>query len=361
MTLVDREGRLFGRLNLVDAVVVTVVLGLIPLGFVAYRLFRTPAPVLTEVEPDVLNQGANLRVMIHGLNLRPYMRVSFNAVQGRSFLFDDSTKAQVELRDAMPPDVYDVVLYDQWQERARLPKAFTIRPAAQSPTVRMVVVGTVTINKPEDVQGFKAGEAMPDVGDLLQVGKPGPAATRVRSGPTWVEVPQEKGLRLPLSLLVPCRVGGNDDRQDCVALGRQLEPNALVSLATPLGARPFLIDEVRSPAPLSTVQIRVRFTGDPGALSQIRPGDLDLGASVNELATRSTVVSTAAVNRRSNEEATRDVDLTVQVQRASAGWTFLSRPLRIGAAFALRTALYDLTGQVIALSPPPTPAPNAAR
>lgn len=354
MTLVDREGRLFGRLNLVDAVLLTLALGLVPLGFVAYRLFRTPIPVLTAVEPASFDQGSIQRVMIHGLNLRPYMRVSFDTVQGRSFLFEDSTKAQIELRE-MVPGVYDVVLYDQWQERARLPKALTIKPPADVPRLRIVVVGTLANVKAEDATQLKPGLVLPGVGEVLQVGRAVAGASRVRSGTGWVEVPEQTGLRLPVSILAACTVAVREERPDCGAFEGHIDPNALVSIGTPFGARPFLIDEVRSPAPLQPVQVRVRFAGDPGALLQIKDGDVDTGAHANELAARSTVVRAAAVNRRTSEEATRDVDVVVQAQQSSSSWTFAAQPLRIGGDFLLRTSLYELRGQVIALSPGPAP------
>ena len=73
-------------------------------------------------------------------NLRPYMRVSLDKYQGQSFLFRDATEAEVEIRD-VPPGVYDVVLFDYSQERARLPKAFRIDPSPL-PDAKVVVVGT---------------------------------------------------------------------------------------------------------------------------------------------------------------------------------------------------------------------------
>ena len=51
MTIVDRDGRLFGRLNLLDAILMVLAFGLVPLGYGAYVLFRTPTPRLMAVEP----------------------------------------------------------------------------------------------------------------------------------------------------------------------------------------------------------------------------------------------------------------------------------------------------------------------
>ena len=95
--------------------------GLIPLGYGAYLLFRTPLPSLTAVEPPTRQFENEFRVMVTGENLRPYMRVSLNDMQGRSFLFKSATSAEVVFGD-IPPGTYDVVLYDNAQERNRLPE-----------------------------------------------------------------------------------------------------------------------------------------------------------------------------------------------------------------------------------------------
>jgi hypothetical protein len=51
MPLVDERGRLFGRINLIDAGVGVLILLLIPLGYAAYRLSRTPIPSITVALP----------------------------------------------------------------------------------------------------------------------------------------------------------------------------------------------------------------------------------------------------------------------------------------------------------------------
>ena len=72
MALVDERGRIGGKVNLIDAVIAVVVLGLIPVAFGAFLLFRTPMPKLLAVGPNSLYQGGNLRVRIDGENLRPF-------------------------------------------------------------------------------------------------------------------------------------------------------------------------------------------------------------------------------------------------------------------------------------------------
>src|SRR5215813_5775704 len=122
MAVVDDRGRIGGKVNLIDAVIAVVVVGLIPVAFGAYLLFRTPEPKLLAVTPSTVNQGKNLRVTITGQNLRPYMRVTFNTIQGQSFLIGNTTFADVELPD-LSPGVYDVSLWDYRQLLSSLPKA----------------------------------------------------------------------------------------------------------------------------------------------------------------------------------------------------------------------------------------------
>src|SRR5579864_6444053 len=157
MAIVDERGRIGGRVNLIDAVAAFLILILIPVAFGAYLLFRTPAPTLTAVVPSRLYQGANLRVEVQGQNLRPFMRVRFDTLQGRSFMIGGTRGAIVELPD-LDPGVYDVVLYDYMQEMSRLPKALTILPLAPVPTVSLDVTGGFKGLSAERVHLFKAGD-----------------------------------------------------------------------------------------------------------------------------------------------------------------------------------------------------------
>src|SRR5690242_10404741 len=109
MTLVDERGRLFGRFNVVDALVGIVLLGMIPLLYGGYVLFKPQPASLVSIEPNRIEERADVDLMVKGNNLRPYMRVSFDGFQGRSFLFSGSTLAVVRAAE-LPPGVYDVIL-----------------------------------------------------------------------------------------------------------------------------------------------------------------------------------------------------------------------------------------------------------
>ena len=71
MTVIDERGRVFGRINLIDAAAALFVFVLIPVAYGAYLLFRTPPAKLTSVAPNSVYYGPNQRVQIQGVNLRP--------------------------------------------------------------------------------------------------------------------------------------------------------------------------------------------------------------------------------------------------------------------------------------------------
>src|SRR5947207_1003083 len=106
MTVIDERGRVLGRINVIDAGAALLLFVLVPVAYGAYLLFRTPLAKLTSVVPNKLYWGPNQRVQIQGLNLRPFMRVSFGANQGVTFAINSTTSAQIEVPE-LPPGAYD--------------------------------------------------------------------------------------------------------------------------------------------------------------------------------------------------------------------------------------------------------------
>jgi hypothetical protein len=340
MALVDEHGRLFGRFNLFDALVIVLVVGMIPLAYAAYAIFRTPLPTLTSVEPAVVVDGPNLRVKVHGEHLRPYMRVSFGSIQGQTFLFSSSTEAEVDLAN-VPPGVYDVVLYDFSQERARLPKALTIQPSPL-PEAAMIVVGTLGNIKPEQANQITPGVKLPGIGEVIEVGKPQPQVTRVYSRLSAIEVPIPNAHVLPVVVRMACVVRTAQGAPECAGGGVALQPTAMLFVASPVGRVPLQIDQVRGTQPLVPVTVTVRFTGAPEALALLRDGDIDVGDFRNDLGVNAAVVSAGA-----GSSSARDAQLALDAQEGSSGWLYHNAPLRIGGPFTLRTSTYELQGTVI--------------
>jgi hypothetical protein len=256
MPAVDR-GRAGGRLNLIDAVVAVLILVLIPMAFGAYLLFRTPPAKLTGVFPATLYQGPGLRVEVVGENLRPFMRVSVGAQQGRTFEIDGTRGAMVALPD-LAPGVYDLVLYDYMQEVSRLAKALTILPLAPTPIVELEVTGAFKGLSSDRVKSVKAGDRFPPEGDalaeVLSVGAVSPSEISLRAGAASLRVPMPGQTDLAAVLRVKCSVTPSADGSlRCSFAGptqpADVAPGSALSLATSNGWAMFQIDQVRTTTP----------------------------------------------------------------------------------------------------------------
>jgi len=342
MAIVDAQGRLFGRLNLLDAIIGVLVLGLIPLAYGAYALFRTPMPALTQVVPGEITSGPNMRFTVRGENLKPYLRVSVGAYQGQTFLFRDTTEAEVDLVN-VPPGVYDVVLFDFAQERSRLPKGLTIHPSVL-PDAKVTVVGMFGNLTSEQAAALKPGMVVPAVGEVAAVGKPVPQVTRVFARNLSVEVPVPNALMMPAELRMACWVRSAQGQPECVANEVGLHPSTLMFLPTPFGTLPFQVDQVRGTQPLEPVDITVRFGGTPEALALLKTGHADMGETRNELAAGGMVTSV------SGGGGSRDARLTVNAQRGTSSWIYAGSALRVGGSFTLTTPDYVLTGTVVRIA-----------
>ncbi len=241
MPIVDDRGRLAGRLNLVDAIVALVVVVLIPMAYGAYLLFQTPQPKLLGIDPAKLYPGPNLRIAITGKNLRPFMRVSFDNVQGRTFQIGSTKSASVDLPD-LGPGTYDVVLYDYMQEVDRLPKALTILPLASVSILDMEVAGSFKQLSDAQASQLKSGTGFPPTGpiaEIVRVGSKAPGQIRVRAGDVTLGVPTAQA-DLPATLKLKCWLASNPDGSvRCMMSGpvqpAAVAPDSVLTLAGTLG------------------------------------------------------------------------------------------------------------------------------
>jgi hypothetical protein len=125
MAVIDREGRLFGRINLIDAMVGVAIAGLVPLGFGAYLLFRTPRPSIASVEPARIDPDRPVTLRVSGSDLRPYLRARLGTIDASAFLIESPSAADVKF-PALVPGRYDFILLDEGRELARKPGAVTV-------------------------------------------------------------------------------------------------------------------------------------------------------------------------------------------------------------------------------------------
>jgi hypothetical protein len=349
VTIVDSEGRLWGRWNLFDVVLAIVVIALVPLGYGAYALFRTPAPRLLAVSPDTLTAGPNLRVTIKGENLRPYLRVSFGTVQGATFQFMDSQTAVVELNE-MPPGIYDVVLYDYGQERSRMPGAFTMTASSMSQPQTQVLVAGRFINLTEsDVKQVLAGIAMP-TGAIVETAPPVVSVPRVYSGGVPIDLPTRELKHVPALVRANCTIRTTDGLPECMGASHALRINYIVAIpregGTPLS---FQIDDVRGDLPIVTLQAQVRFTGAAAALAAMRPGDLDTTAAYNPLALGMRLVSVGP-----EAGGRRDATVAIRAQQVTSGWQHFGGFAREGAVITFRTPDWEANATIVSVQVPPS-------
>ena len=366
MTLVDNHGRLFGRWNVVDALMGVVLLGLIPLLYAGWALFKPQRASLISIEPARIQSTDTVDVTIHGANMRPYMRVSFGSHQGRSFLFEDQSRAMVRAPE-LPPGVYDIILYDTAQERARLTNAFEVI-AAPAARTQLDVIGSFTaIAEP------LAAQLQPDLelagfGRIVAVGKPRPSVTHtlVGTGET-LPVPSASAVNVAAVIRASCTLVARGGTAVCMALENSLMRGVVLTVPLTGANVMFQIDQVREASAPAAVEVRARLAGERAVVERVRRGDRDIQRD-NEFATGAEIISTTAVSRAPSsiivsaqtvpgtapsitvgDLASVEVLLRVPAQQTVDGWSYRGQNLTAGRFFMFRGPTYEVSGTVLAV------------
>jgi len=370
MPLIDDNGRLFGRLNLFDALAALVVVAMIPLAYGAYLLFRTPQARLVAVEPKTIQAGPNLRLQIWGENLRPFMRISLNDVQARTFLIESTKGAEADLPDRLAAGTYDVVLYDNAQELSRLSKVLTVLPNAPIASLKLEVTGAFLGLTPDAASAIKAGDRFTEgvtQAEVLAVEPPTAAQVRLRAGEETVAVPAEGQSQRPATLRVDCFPESYPDGTiRCMAPGEQqavmLAPDAMLTLRARGKSLMFQVTEVHLDTNPRLAEARVRFVGTPALLARMRDGDVDSASRVYSRAHAARVIALEPVRPSTSilpvslgllapgEQASiRDVTLRLPVAQNANGWAYRNRPVKAGAALVFETLDYLVQGQIVSV------------
>jgi hypothetical protein len=367
MTVVDDRGRLFGRWNVVDALIGVLLLGAIPLLYGGYALFRAQPPSLTSVEPSRIQAKSNVEVTIRGTNLRPYMRVSFNDNQGRSFLFADQTKAVVQVVD-IPPGVYDVILYDNAQERARLPKAFEVAAPPQSQT-QVDLIGAFTAIAEASAGQITTQLKFPGLGEVTRVGKPMPSATYAAVGPgESVAMQSASSVNVPAVIHASCALVERSGSMSCNAMDRTLMRDVVLTLPVAGASVFFRIDQVQALGTDAIVDVRVRFAGERAVLDLIHRGDQDVERN-NEFAAGAQVTAVGGVTRAgtsvivsaqpqlsaaptiiAGELATAEATLRVPAQQTAEGWWYRGQLLKPGRTLVFHHPDYEVSATILSVT-----------
>jgi hypothetical protein len=379
MSIVDERGRVAGRINLIDAIAAVAIVVLVPVAYAAYLLFRTPPAILRAVQPAKVYQGPNGRITIEGENLRPFMRVSFNTVQGRTFLIGSTKLAQIDLPD-LDPGTYDVVLFDYMREVSRLPKALTVLPMSPTATVVMQVSGSFKQMNDNLANQLRVGTKFPPTGitlaEITAVAPRRPGQLRLRAGTETLQLPLPGELELPATLRLNCFTQASQDGSiHCAMSGPQfpsnVAPDSYLTLAGPSGWLNFQIDEVHVGAEPAMAAARVRFVSTPEVLAKLKAGDIDTSTAGLAAKYQATIVSVGVSRAIPGSEAgallppggnAHVVEAVVRVPTESApgGPVYKERPLKAGESFQFETALYSVHGGVIdvTMQPAADPAPR---
>jgi hypothetical protein len=348
MTLIDSRGRLFGRINLVDAVIIGFLLVLIPLGYGTYLLFRPAKPRIDSVvavpfgkEERRLASGAELvaKLKVKGAELNPLLRAYIGSTPALAFVFENPSSADVLVGDVKPDDA-DVILYDGVQEVARASGAF--KPPSTPVVVSQFVrgVGRLIDMDPVRADGLKLGLRVPaDIPDfeILALGPAQPGRARSRFGPMQVERDANGLMERDAVLRLRC----DPSRwENACAVGERLAelgtPSVQLSLkgeATPFA---FVLADVLPDNPGTRARIQVRFAGG-GFLASAKTGDRD-----TFLDERAAVIT--GVTIRTAESLTATLDLGLDESRG--GWRYRAQRIKPGSVFVFTTDRYEAIGRV---------------
>ena len=373
MALVDDQGRLFGRWNVVDGLIGVVLLALIPLLYGAFLLFRPSASSLTSIEPARVIAGNEVEFTVRGNNLRPYMRVSFGSEQGITYLFQDATKAVVPMR-GLAPGVYDVILYDNAQERGRIPKGLEVVPL-ERPEVQLDLIGSFTGVPDVVVKQLKQGMRIEGVGELLRLGRPQPASTRTMLGSgVLLDIPSSGLFNVPAVVRGTCALVPRNGVVNCVANDMVIMEDVVLKATLPVGAAMFQVDQLKTSAPEETITARVRFAGDRSVIERLKEGDRDVRRQ-NEFAASGTILSLSAPRQASTsigvavpavpgvppfaatELAFRDAVLRLPAQQVGGRWHYGARSLEIGGLLGFTGPGYELRATILSVDAPSRATP----
>jgi hypothetical protein len=366
MAFIDDRGRLFGKVNVIDFALIALFLVLIPLGYGAYRLLRTPAPQLTAVTPNplVFKKGEQ-RVRVTGTNLRPFARAKVGNADAKAFLVERPDAGEVVFEN-LPAGTYDLSLYDFAEEVARLRNAITIVPQPAPP---VQIVGHF-VGASAAAGRLAPGTKLPDAASApLEV-----ISVQALAGGS-------RGIfRTSCSRDAPCSVGGTP-----LAAGKRID---LHVPGSPDGV-PFVVDELRVEGLWATV--RVQVFGIAEVLELVKAGDRDLFLSAEvPVAPPPGVAGGAVVRSVDSVQPTegafalnfsqglsdaiggfsgslagnthlplksRSALLSVPIERTPIGWRYRNQYVRPGSGLTLETTKYVLRALILSVTlPDGTPA-----
>lgn len=124
--IIDEKGKLFGKINVIDLLVILFFVALIPMFYYGYKIFNRPMPVITSIEPDEGLNSSNIRVLIKGDNFNDKTQVKVGSV-----LLEINNIQKNEITAFVPKGfqkgAYDVVVTNPGNLLTILSKGFTVK------------------------------------------------------------------------------------------------------------------------------------------------------------------------------------------------------------------------------------------
>jgi hypothetical protein len=352
MALIDDQGRLFGRMNIVDAAVVLAVGCLLPLMYGAYLLFRPYTPILVAIEPPQVTQGTT-RVSVRGAHLRPALRLMVGA-NGARFLLANPENGVLEI-PVLPPGSYDVVLLDESQELGRLRGGLTV---LGPPITTTEIVATGSFEASDDLQAQVLRDALQAAGldearswDVLEVLPPEPVSIRLPPG----GMPLRSGrYQVRAFMRFRCVL----DQQECRVLDVPLTPNGVVTVPLETSDETLALFRIAALDPVYSrfVDVALRATNcsnlargylTPQELSALRAEAGSDSRSPIEASLEPTVESFDILGETASQELLVTIHVRVPIVETEAGLEYRGGAIRTGSDFSFLGRFQQLCGRII--------------
>jgi hypothetical protein len=386
MPLLDDRGRLFGKVNLIDAAVALFVLLLIPLGYGAYALFRDPPPVIAAVAPRTVKNVKGEMIEIQGENLRPFLRATFGPYPVE-YLFATPDRAKLTVPELAEGD-YELILYDEAQEVARGGTVSIRAPAPPArppdPLAAVAVVGAFHLDA-ADVGAVSTGARFPATRDSknpatdwieIVAVRPPVAATipLVDSHPVAVQFSDRKQVEARV------RLQGHMAGRELTFGDKRVLPNVELLLpreepprpagqpdATgegvsrpPAKAKPpitFVIHRIH-PEQTTPVDVQVRFIVRPDVLALVQRDIVQqrsdpfrtLLPQVLSLDPKMTLTGDTKNDLKEGTVQVVEGLVRFPAVRTADGWSYDNRVIRPGTDIAVETPAWGLIGNVLSMA-----------
>lgn len=334
MSVIDTNGRLFGRFNLVDALVVAFIVLLLPIGYATFLLFRPERPTIESVtrvelgnEERRVSSGSILtaKLKVKGSGFNPLLRARIDSTDAIGLVFETPNSVDV-IVGIVPPGKHDLVLLDGVQEVARARGAVEIQ-ATDGPSVR--AYGWLTDLPPADAakltEGYATDPTIPGAFKIVALGPVKPARARVTVGDATADLPLPGRNERAAEIVVRCDWPSS---QTCTVDSQRLTQLPPITILLP-GPLRFEIEEVAPADEPTPAIVRLRVSSTEG----MKTGDRD--ATVGSRAAEITSIAGNVITLRLGAQPSRE------------GWRYRGGLLTPGGNVTLQTDRYTVAGTVI--------------